>query len=570
MLKQICGVANKYYHLVNINYLKFFSLLISKIIGTIFSLLMPVAVSMIVHFATLKNYKYALIWCGILAIISILFMLAYRWNYWSCYVQANDIYGKLKDKIFNKIMTFDLEFHHKLSISHVVNTASTDVFNIRTIDDSFVDFFVTFVKVFAICFIMATVNIWIGIIFTIFIIFYTIAISHYTDKTIKAFHIQREFQDELSEVLTEAVDSNFEIRVYNLKDKLKRHFTKVRNKFDKVYRKRRLYTDISYSILPIIHQAGYIFIYAIMLVLFFNGKFELATIILIAGYYERIVADLQYLYEVSKTIMANSISVNRIDDLLKYTSLDMIKFGVKDNDDIDGAIDFKHVTFGYKEKNTLKDISFHADPNTITALVGRSGSGKSTIFHLLLRLYKIDVGQILVDGDSIYDFSKNSYFSNISVVNQKPFMFNMSIRDNLNLIDSNRQHQIAACKRVGVHEHIMRLPKKYNTVLSETGDELSYGEKQLLSLARTLLSKAEVLLFDEITSALDKKTTRHIAKLLLDLKKDHTIIMITHKPEMMEYADQLIVLRNGHIVVKGNQEKVKANSYYQELIQQEG
>lgn len=571
MLGSIWKVTKDYYHLVRINTWKFANLLISKSIGTIISLFIPFAISMIVHFTTIARYKDAIMWCGILAVIYIFNTYIYRWNYHSCFVQGNDIYGKLKDKVYHKIMSFDLEFHHKLSVSHVVNTASTDIFQIRSMDDVLIDFYVTYIKVIVICGIVIYVNVWIGLLFTLFLLGYLFAIGKCTNKIMKMFHKQRSYQDELSGILTEAVDSNFEIRIYGLKQKLQRYFLRTRKKFDRVYQKRRFYTDISYAILPMIHQMGYVLVYLVMLILFFDGKFELATIILIAGYYERITADIKYLYELSKSVIGtNAIAIDRLKSLFAYDSADMIKFGKNDNDVIHGTIDFKHVSFGYKEKSTLKDINFHVEPYTITALVGKSGCGKSTIFRLLLRLYKINVGEILIDGINIYEYSKNSYFSNVSVVNQKPFMFDMSIRDNLNLIDSNRKNQIAVCKRVGIHDRIMQLPKKYNTVLHETGDELSFGEKQLLSLARTLLSRAEVLLFDEITSALDHKTTEHIAELLLDLRKDHTIIMVTHKPEMMAYADQLIVLRDGRIVIKGEQEKVIANNYFQELIQNKG
>lgn len=571
MLGNVWKVTKDYYHLVKMNTWKFANLLISKSLGTIISLFIPLAISMIVHFITIAKYKDAMIWCVILVMIYILKNYIYRWNYYSCFVQGNDIYGKLKDKAYHKIMSFDLEFHHKLSVSHVVNTASTDIFHIRSMDDNLIDFYVTSIKVLVICGIVIYVNIYIGLLFTLFIVGYLFAIGKCTNKIMEMFHKQRGYQDELSGILTEAVESNFEIRIYRLKEKLQKYFLRTRKKFDRVYQKRRFYTDVSYAILPMIHQMGYVFVYLIMLILFFHGKFELATIILIAGYYERIIADIDYLYKLLKAIVGtNAIAIDRLKNLFDYDSTDMIKFGTNDNDNIHGAIDFKHVSFGYKEKSTLKDINFHIEPYTITALVGKSGCGKSTIFRLLLRLYKINVGQILVDNINIYDYSKNSYFSNVSVVNQKPFMFNMSIRDNLNLIDSNRKNQIAVCKRVGIHDRIMKLPKKYDTVLHDAGDELSFGEKQLLSLARTLLSKAEVLLFDEITSSLDQKTTEHIAQLLLDLKRDHTIIMVTHKPEMMAYADQLIVLRDGRIVIKGEQEKVIANAYFQELIQNKG
>lgn len=206
------------------------------------------------------------------------------------------------------------------------------------------------------------------------------------------------------------------------------------------------------------------------------------------------------------------------------------------------------------------------EANSLTAIVGQSGTGKTSIINLLLRLYKPTSGEILIDGVNIFEYSKEVYKTNVSVVNQKPFIFNMSIRKNLGFVDANINHQIEACKRVGIHDFIVSLPQGYNTILRENANNISGGQKQLISLARTLLSKSEILLFDEITSSLDPDTASHIDEILNDLKRDHTILMITHKPELMKKADRIIVLHEGKIVGDGrHKELLKNNEHYQWL-----
>lgn len=150
---------------------------------------------------------------------------------------------------------------------------------------------------------------------------------------------------------------------------------------------------------------------------------------------------------------------------------------MNDNDYIDGLVEFKNVNFSYKSKNkgNIENINFIAEPNKITALVGHSGSGKTTIINLILRKYKIDSGQILIDNENIYEYSHDVYSTNVVGVDQSPFIFNMSIRKNLSLIDSNFQNQIEACKRVGIHDYIMSLPKGYNTILTENAINFSGG-----------------------------------------------------------------------------------------------
>ena len=142
----------------------------------------------------------------------------------------------------------------------------------------------------------------------------------------------------------------------------------------------------------------------------------------------------------------------------------------------------------------------------------------------------------------------------------------MSIRENLSLVDSNRENQVNACKRAGVHDFIMSLPDGYNTKLISNAENISTGQKQLIALARTLLSKSEVLLFDEVTSSLDLNTSKKIVNILKDLKKDHTIIMITHKPQLMKMADEIIVIDHGKLVGKGkHKDLIKKNNYYKIL-----
>ncbi|MEG2348697.1 MAG: ABC transporter ATP-binding protein, partial [Clostridia bacterium] len=149
---------------------------------------------------------------------------------------------------------------------------------------------------------------------------------------------------------------------------------------------------------------------------------------------------------------------------------------------------------------------------------------------------------------------------------QKPYIFDMSIRENLNLVDTNKNNQIESCKKAGIHDYIMNLKDGYNTKLVSDAENISTGQKQLISLARTLLSKSEVLLFDEVTSSLDLNTSKEIMNILKELKKNHTVLMITHKPELMKLADEIIVIDNGKLVGRGvHRDLIENNKYYQNL-----
>ena len=297
-----------------------------------------------------------------------------------------------------------------------------------------------------------------------------------------------------------------------------------------------------------------------------DGKIKIDVLVLVIGYFETTITYLDRLIDATTSIREVNVSVERVNSILNYKANNDITYGNIYNDNINGIIEFDNIRFGYNSKEIIKGINLKIESNSITTIVGQSGTGKTSIFNMLLRLYKPTSGKILIDGVDIFEYSKDIYKSNVSVVNQKPFIFNMSIRKNLDFVDSNIDHQIEACKRVGIHDFIVSLPQGYNTILRENANNISGGQKQLISLARTLLSKSEILLFDEITSSLDPDTATHINSVLKDLKKDHTILMITHKPELMKKADRIIVLHEGKIVGDGkHKDLLESNEHYRWL-----
>ena len=258
------------------------------------------------------------------------------------------------------------------------------------------------------------------------------------------------------------------------------------------------------------------------------------------------------------SIMEEAISLYRIEEIINYKSHTLNLNGTVYNDNITGLVEFKNVSFKYDKLPILKNISFVSKPNQVTAIVGTTGSGKTTILNLLLKMYKVDKGKILIDNLNIYKYAKDIYNSNVSVVNQKTFVFNMSIR--ANLAHSNKKRQINACKMVGIHDFIMSLPDGYNTILKKDATNISGGQKQLLSLARALLTTSEIILLDEVTSSLDPNTTNKIISLLQDLKTDHTLIIITHNKDLMKVVDKLIVLNNGKIECIGKHNELINNN----------
>src|SRR5215475_5903197 len=226
-----------------------------------------------------------------------------------------------------------------------------------------------------------------------------------------------------------------------------------------------------------------------------------------------------------------------------------------------GEIDFRHVKFSYSgELPTLSDISFHARPGETVALVGTTGAGKSTVINLLTRFYEFDSGEILVDGSPIRDFSIRALRQQIGMVTQECFLFNGTIRENLQIgkPGATDAELLEAAEVANARPFIDRLPHGLGSVVGERGVKLSVGEKQRLSIARVLLKNPPILILDEATASVDTATERLIQEALETLMFDRTSIIIAHRLSTVVHADQILVLDHGHIVERGTHEQLLA------------
>ncbi|MEC8776243.1 MAG: ABC transporter ATP-binding protein [Pseudomonadota bacterium] len=241
---------------------------------------------------------------------------------------------------------------------------------------------------------------------------------------------------------------------------------------------------------------------------------------------------------------------------------------VKDRDDaedpeeIDGSIEFRDVTFGYEAGNTiLKNISFNVSPGETVALVGPTGSGKTSTTSLVHRFYDTWEGDVLVGGQNVRDVTQASLGRHIAMVLQEPFLFSASIEENIRYAktDATFDDVVAAAKAVGAHEFIMRLEAGYQTQLDQRGINLSFGQRQLISFARALVADAKILVLDEATASVDSYTELEIQRALARLLKGRTALVIAHRLATIRGADQIIVLQDGRIIEQDNHDGLMAN-----------
>jgi ATP-binding cassette subfamily B protein len=237
--------------------------------------------------------------------------------------------------------------------------------------------------------------------------------------------------------------------------------------------------------------------------------------------------------------------------------------------DTDGSVEFKNVTFGYRKgQPVLKNISFRVDPGETVALVGPTGSGKSSAMALAHRFYDVWEGQVLVGRHDVRDLTQQSLGQQVAMVLQEPFLFSGSVLDNIryNKVEATRDDVVRAAQAVGAHDFIMRLPEGYESVLEQRGGNLSLGQRQLISFARALVADAKILVLDEATASIDSYTEMLIQNALVRLLEGCTGLVIAHRLATIRNADRIIVLQNGELIESGtHDELIAANGLYARL-----
>lgn len=530
-----------------------------------FSLLLPLVASLIIKYLTLNDARMTYICLGSFLLIYILYNIALYINYRIYGFNMNFVYDKLTNKVLTKLISVDNNFTRLISKGRLMNSINSDIIDIGDMNDSISELLMGLVQIIAVLVIVFTYNIYLCLILIVFALIYII-VRNNSDRKINLYHNKVVVQDDkYSTLLTQIVSGLQEIKTFNMLPKLTNKLNSIQNRFTKSYKTKRHYYTIRDNDVKFITYIFRFLLYALLILLMLKGKIEVSVLVLIISYHEYLVSYINDFIDASSSIREVNTAVNRVNDILSYNSQN-ISFGNIDTNDIYGSIEFKNVTLNIKNNVVLNNINLKIDHNEVVAIVGEAGSGKTMMFNLLLRLFEPTKGKITLDNINIFDFSKEVYSSNVSVVNQKPFIFNMSIRKNLDFVDDNIEHQIEACKKAGIHNFIETLPNGYNTILRENGSNISGGQKQMISIARTILSDAEVVLLDDITTSLDPDTAKLVPKLIENLKKDHTIVMITKKPDLMRYADRIVVLDKGKIVDVGTHKQLmERNEIYQML-----
>ncbi|ANB60206.1 ABC transporter ATP-binding protein [Anoxybacteroides amylolyticum] len=482
---------------------------------------------------------------------------------------------QLRIDVFTKMHGLSMRYFDKTPGGSIVSRVTNDT---EAIKEMFVEVLASFVQngVF-VCGIFVTmflldVKLALYCLFLLPFIWWLIqTYRHYSSIFYKEM---RERLSELNAKLNESLQGMAIIQVFRQEERLQKEFAKIN---DLHYRAG--VKNIKLDGLLLRPAINVVYVVSIMVVLSFFGLSALESPVKVGVLYA-FINYLERLFEpINQMMMRLSFYQQAIITGSRlFAFLDLTELAPKTKPSSaaisKGKIEFRNVSFSYDGKqDVLKNISFTVQPGETVALVGHTGSGKSSIVNLLMRFYEFDRGDILIDGISICDYSNAELRKNIGLVLQDPFLFYGTIRDNIRMYKQLTDEQIIeAARLVQAHEFIEKLPKQYDHLVVERGAAFSSGQRQLIAFARTLASNPKILVLDEATAHIDTETEEAIQQTLSNMRKGRTTIAIAHRLSTIQDADQILVLHRGEIVERGTHQQLLAQRglYYSMYILQNG
>lgn len=374
--------------------------------------------------------------------------------------------------------------------------------------------------------------------------------------------IYRKKNERVSGFIGELVRGAHDIKMLNAENsfikELDSKIIDLNNEKYKMDEKNRNYILLSATLSDIFSTGNII----LSVFLITQNLLSIPNALVINNYLGRLTSIIYFVSQFLEKVKDFNLSSERVFAIMDSKEFGKEKFGKKHIDKVNGDFEFKNVTFTYANGHKVIDnMNFKIKANSTVAFVGKSGSGKTTVFNLLCKMYNIDSGKITIDGIDIRELDKDSIRGNITIISQNPYIFNLSIRDNLRLVKENitDEEMIEACKTACLEDFIKSLPDGYDTIIGEGGINLSGGERQRLAIARALVQKTEIILFDEATSALDNETQANIKKAIDNMKNEYTILIIAHRLSTVIDCDRILFLDEGKIKAEGTHKELLSN-----------
>ena len=525
------------------------------------------------EYITPKDYKGLLI-----IIVLMLSVLCFQVIFQFLFIYFTNLLGQkvvydLRTKLFKTIINFKMSYYDKSSVGRLVTRTVSDMETIASIfSQGLFMIFADLILMFSVLIVMIVLSVQLSLIILIILPFVVLATRLFQRAMKVAFNEVRNEVSNLNSFVQERLSGIKEIQIFNRQKIESENFKKINERHKKAWLKTVWYNSIFFPIaeISISISVGLIVWYAGSNIIQLENFVSLGTIFLFIQLSQMLFRPLRQIADKFNTLQMGMVAAKRVFEILD-SDHNISDKGTLKNEEINGDIKFEKVYFSYvKNNNVLNDINLTIKKGEKIAIVGATGSGKSTIIKLILRLYDLENGVIKINNKNIKNYKISDLRSSISLVNQDIFLFADSIFNNITLFNEkiSKKEVEEAAKNIGVLEFINKLPGGLNYNVKERGVMLSEGQRQIISFLRAYVSNPNILILDEATSSIDSKTEELIQFATNKLIQDKTSIIIAHRLSTIISADKIIVMKSGKIIEIGSHsELITRKGYYKKLYE---
>ena len=509
----------------------------------------------------------------ILSILACLYVISALFSFIQTFI-TSDISQKvsysLRKSISEKINKLPLNYYDKKTNGEVLSRVTNDVDaisqNLNQILSQMITAATTMIGVLVM---MLSISVTMTIVSLVVIPISLIMIMLVVKKSQKYFRAQQEYLGHTNGHIEEMYSGHNIMKAFNGEEEAIKEFDKLSDTLYNSAWKSQFLSGMMMPIMTFIGNLGYVIVAIMGGFLAIRNKIQVGDILAFIQYVRSFMQPISQTAQIANVMQQTAAAAERV---FEFLDEDEVVEDVKNpisTEGIQGAVEFEHVRFGYNEdKIIINDFSINIKPGQKVAIVGPTGAGKTTIVKLLMRFYELNSGKILIDGKDYRDFTRNDLRKIFGMVLQDTWLFNGSIMENIRYgrLDASDEEVIEAAKLAHAHHFIKTLADGYNMEINEEADNISQGQKQLLTIARAILSDPKILILDEATSSVDTRTEVLIQQAMENLMEGRTSFIIAHRLSTIKNADVILVMKDGDIVEQGTHEELlKSKGFYSEL-----
>ncbi len=506
-----------------------------------------------------------LICLAILYIVSALFN--YIQNLIMTHVSQRASY-KLRKQISHKLNRLPMSYYDKQNTGDIMSVITNDIdtlqLNLNQSATQLVSSIVTLIGIFIM---MCTINVTLALITALILPVASIIVMMIVKKSQKHFINQQNYLGSVDGEVEEMISGHTVIKAFNAEEKSMKNFDKDNELLCTSGFKAQFLSGLMQPIMNFVANLNYTIIAILGAIFAINGKITIGNIQSFIQYSRNFTNPIAQLAQISNLIQSMIAASERVFNFLNLD--EYVDEGTKNCDKVKGNIEFKHVKFGYDpNKIIIKDFNAKVSSGQKIAIVGPTGAGKTTMVKLLMRFYELSGGEILLDGVNIKDYKRKEYETVFAMVLQDTWLFNGTILDNLRYgnLNASDKEVMDAAKTASADFFVRTLPEGYNSMINEETNNISGGQKQLLTIARAILANPKVLILDEATSNVDTRTEELIQQAMDKVMEGRTSFIIAHRLSTIKNADLILVMNEGDIVEVGRHEELLAkNGFYAKI-----